>query len=394
MDLGRKNRPYFQELLDKTRQLGLDSVRPAAEAVDRDARFPHEALAALRKERLLAAAIPDEFGGLGCSVGEVAQLCAALGEHCAASAMVFAMHAIQIDSFVRFGSSTPYFRRLLVEAAERQLLIASVTSEVGIGGDMRTSLCFVERTGERFGLEKKATTISYGEHADGLLLSARRGPDAAPNDQVFVWLAKGNYTLTRTSNWNTLGMRGTCSPGFVVKAEGGVEQILPGTLADIAAQTQVPYSHIVWSSCWLGIATDAIARAHAFVRADARKRPGTEPFGAKRLAQATGLLHSMRANIQDALTMYQDALARPDSADVLSNMGCAIRWNNLKLSASQTVVEIVRETMAICGMAGYSNESKFSMGRQLRDAYSAQLMIANDRLYTTNANLLLVYKDD
>ena len=156
----------------------------------------------------------------------------------------------------------------------------------------------------------------------------------------------------------------------------------------------MPYSHVVWSSLWLGIATDAVARAHAFVRADARKRPGTLPFGGQRLAEAQAKLQSMRANIHDAVHGYGAALAAPDGAEQLSSMGCAIRWNNLKILASEMAVEIVREALAITGMAGFSNDSKFSMGRALRDATSAALMIANDRIHTTNANLMLVYKDE
>jgi acyl-CoA dehydrogenase len=50
--------------------------------------------------------------------------------------------------------------------------------------------------------------------------------------------------------------------------------------------------------------------------------------------------------------------------------------------------------MLICGMAGYKNDSPYSLGRHLRDAYGAALMINNDRIYGANASLLLVHKDD
>ena len=36
--------------------------------------------------------------------------------------------------------------------------------------------------------------------------------------------------------------------------------------------------------------------------------------------------------------------------------------------------------MLICGMSGYRIDSKFSLGRLLRDAYGAALMINNDRI--------------
>ena len=40
-------------------------------------------------------------------------------------------------------------RDYLSELAERQLLLASATTELGVGGDVRTSVCTVERDDAR-----------------------------------------------------------------------------------------------------------------------------------------------------------------------------------------------------------------------------------------------------
>ena len=167
-----------------------------------------------------------------------------------------------------------FFRDYLSRLVREQWLIASVTSEQGTFGDTRSSVTAVERNGERFVLNKDATTISYGAHADALLVTCRRAPDAAASDQVLVLVEKADYQLKQTSNWNTLGMRGTCSPGFMLTSTGGVEQIVPGTYADSSAQTMVPYSHILWAALWQGIASSAVARASG--------------AGARRGAQETG----------------------------------------------------------------------------------------------------------
>ncbi|MEJ1963846.1 MAG: hypothetical protein WDO56_20735 [Gammaproteobacteria bacterium] len=42
----------------------------------------------------------------------------------------------------------------------------------------------VERDGDSFKLNKDATTISYGQSADALLVTCRRAPDAPASDQV------------------------------------------------------------------------------------------------------------------------------------------------------------------------------------------------------------------
>ena len=71
--------------------------------------------------------------------------------------------------------------------------------------------------------------------------------------------------------------------------------------------------------------------------------------------------------------------------------------NNVKVSTSQVLSDIVHRCLLICGIMGYKNDSKFSIGLYLRDALSAAaLMVGNDRIYATrNASmLLLVLKDD
>ena len=44
-------------------------------------------------------------------------------------------------------------------------------------------------------------------------------------DQVLVLVCKDDYTLTQTTSWDTMGMRGTRSPGFKLVSSGSEEQI-------------------------------------------------------------------------------------------------------------------------------------------------------------------------
>ena len=333
-------------------------------------------------------------GGLGLGISELAGICEAIAQRCASAGMIFAMHQIQVACLVRHAASSTYHRAYLTELCDRQLLIASVTSEVGVGGDTRQSICAVEREGERFRLLKQATTVSYGAYADDLLVTCRRTPDAASGDQVLVLLRKANYVLTQTSTWDTLGMRGTCSPGFTLESSGDAEQVVPGSFVDSSAQTMVPFSHILWSAVWLGIASDAVARAGTFVRSEARKTPGTVPPTAHRLAELSAHLQLMRTNV-DAVTAECDRLiASQDGNGALLGMGFALKMNNLKVISSRLAAEIVQQALLICGVMGYRNDTKYSLGRHLRDSLSAALMIGNDRILSKSASLLLVYKEE
>jgi acyl-CoA dehydrogenase len=378
--------------IEAVARIGREFAAPAAVDVDARARFPSEAIDALKREGLLGAAVPRELGGLGCTVAEMARMCAALGQHCASSAMIFAMHQIQVACIARHALSSPFFRSYLSRVAKEQRLVASVTSEVGVGGDTRTSLCAVDVRGEKIVLEKAATTISYGEEADDLLVTCRRAPDAPGSDQVLVLLMKGDYALERTSVWDTLGMRGTCSPGFILTSAALVEQIVPGSFADSSSATMVPFSHVLWSSVWLGIATDATVRASAFVRAEARKKPGTVPPGATRLAELTSSLQAMRIHVNGVAEDCAQAFASGDST-ITSSVAFALKLNALKTFTSECVVRVVHQAMLVCGIMGYKNSGPMSLGRHLRDAHSAALMINNDRIFAKSAALHLVQKE-
>src|SRR6185295_14999298 len=102
-----------------------------------------------------------------------------------------------------------------------------------------------------------------------------------------------------------LGMRGTRSFGFKLEILGSPDQIVPVPFAEIAGHTMVPVSHVLWTSLWLGLARDAVGRARAFVRAEARRTPGRVPPAALRLAETVAELGTMRATVHGGLQDFE-----------------------------------------------------------------------------------------
>lgn len=376
-------------LLASAQRIGLEVAGPASEDVDTKSRFPQEAIDAMREAGLLRSLIPTELGGLGCSLTEVAATVTELGRHCSSAAMVYAMHQIQVACLVRHARS-PELVDFVRAVAENGLLLASATTEVGIGGDVRSSTCAVTGDGDRFELTKQAPVISYGQYADAILATARRDPDSPPNDQVLVVCRRENFELEEKSGWDALGFRGTCSLGFVLRASGPRTDIVDDPYGDISSRTMLPTSHILWSSLWLGIATAATDKARKYVQAAARKTPGTVPPNALRLAEMTNVLNQFHDTVVGARTRYA---AVADDPDQTTSISFAVSMNALKVSASTLVVDIVQRALLICGMAGYANHSPFTLGRLLRDSYGAQLMVNNDRINANNAQLLLVARE-
>ena len=132
--------------------------------------------------------------------------------------MIYAMHQIKVACLVRHGAPAP--GTSAAAPAVRRTAAARLLDDGGPG----RRRCAQERGADRAAgrasrSSAKATVISYGEEADGVVTTARRAADAATTDQVLVVFLK--RTTARTAQgWDALGMRGTCSAGFMLKSLG------------------------------------------------------------------------------------------------------------------------------------------------------------------------------
>jgi acyl-CoA dehydrogenase len=358
-----------------------------AEDVDRQARFPKAAIDAARDEKLLGAQIPLAFGGYGASMFEITDMCYTLGRACSSTAMIFAMHQTKVACLVRHGTGSGWHEKLMRRVAAEQMLLASSTTEGQNGGNIRSSAAAVEHAGTEISLVRNATVISYGAQADGIVTIARRASDAAASDQVLLALTKDNYTLERSLEWETLGMRGTCSAGFELKATAAAEQVFPEAYDKIHAQTMTPVAHLCWSSVWAGIAAAAVERAQLFIRKAARGAGGQMPPGAAHFTAAKMTLAKLRAVITANLDTYA---AQEHDERALASLDFQSQINLLKVEASELAVETVMSAMRACGLSGYRNDGDFSVGRLLRDVLSAPIMINNDRILANIATASLM----
>ncbi len=385
-------RARFSELgQNRTFILRAEAIAAVAGAhandVDARSRFPVEAFTALREQRLLGMLIPTELGGEGARAADVADVCAILGAACASTAMIFAMHQVKVACLIRHHRQNAWQLDFLRTCADKQWLLASSTTEGMNGGNIRSSEAAIQLDGPRVRLTRDASCISYGAEADAIVTTARRGEAAANSDQVLAVFARDDYTLEPTKSWDTLGMRGTCSVGYLLRAEAAADQVLGEPYDRIHNQTMAPYAHLFWSSAWCGIATGAFATARAFVRRASRQSGGRMPPGALHLTKARVSLETLRAAVQSGLANFERHAREPGG---LTAMDAQLALNFLKVEASELAVQTVTSAMRACGLSGYRNDTEFSLGRSLRDILSAPIMIHNDRiLASAEASVLM-----
>ena len=205
---------------------------------------------------------------------------------------------------------------------------------------------------------------------------------------MLVALAAQDYRLEPLVGWDTLGMRGTCSAGFMLKAEGEAGQVLADAYHKVHSETVMPVAHLAWSAVWTGIAAAAVERARLFVRQAAGKGTHTPP-GAQHYTRASATLGSLRWMIGSALRRYEAAKSDPQE---LQSFDFQTSMNLLKVNSSEMAIAAVTSALQACGLSGYRNDGDFSIGRHLRDVLSSSIMINNDRILSNVATTAFLVK--
>ncbi|MFI7553246.1 acyl-CoA dehydrogenase family protein [Micromonospora sediminimaris] len=349
-------------------------AREHAASHDESATFPSEAMSAIRAHGLLGLLVPVEYGGLGADLATFVGVAAGLAAHCLSTAQIWAMHCFQVDAIARHG--TPELRdALLPRVAAGEVYISSVTSERGRKADLFSAGTPLHADGDRLLIERSAPVVTGGEHADGYLITMRAAPDAAESEVSLVYADRGDLQTEITSDWHSLGVRGTASIGMTLKGSVPRYHVVgaPGRFAEVARESMVPLSHLGWSACWLGTARGALAEV---VRAQARgARSDLEYARIGRVRVSLELVSAYLTRMREEVER-----ARADGAS-LSGSQVRLQLNTLKIAASELTFQAVNDLIQIAGLrTGYLRNSPIPLERHFRDLRSASLNHANDAL--------------
>jgi acyl-CoA dehydrogenase len=110
------------------------------------------------------------------------------------------------------------------------------------------------------------------------------------------------------------------------------------------------------------------------------------------LSRVMSELAMLRAEVHSGLADLVAWSEEPDR-ERLGTIASVLRFNNLKLAASEQAPRICTAVLEVIGIMAYKNDSPFGVGRHLRDALSARLMVANERIHATDAGLLMISKE-
>lgn len=332
--------------------------------------------------------VPGEYGGLGGSLRDLADVAAALAGPCLSTALIWAMHCQQAVTIAAWGAPA-LKQRLLPRIAAGEVYLASVTTEYGKGGHLLSCHSPLATDGEWLTITRDAPVVTGGEYADGFLITMQAPPPGPPSAVTLVYADRGQLEASPSGGWNPMGMRATRSIAMRLSGRVPADQIVggQGAFRPIAVSTFIPAGHIGWAAAWLGAAAGALRGIVAMART---------PAGRRQLKAHSDSFRHQLARIRIDLDLVGSLLQRV-IADVerpgadIEAADCQLRLNGLKVAASELCFSAVDRMVQLSGLRnGYLRDSPLHLERTFRDLRSASLNYANERLLSANGALTLL----
>ena len=331
------------------------ALRHAAQ-VDREYRFPDEAVKAAAAAGLLGVLIPREYGGAGLDAIAFAVCIEELAQACASTSVIVDVHtSVGSEPILLFGTEEQK-RRWLPPLASGELLGAFALTEPASGSDAASLTMTARRKGNDYVLNGTKVFITNIGRAGLYVVFARSGPDEKAAG-ISAFLVPGDAPGVRVGQlFKKMGLHGSPTGELVL------EDVVVPAANRLAAEGQgftvamraLDSGRIGISGQALGIAQAAVTESRA-VLADRERAQGDEFM----LADMATRLESAR------LLAYHAAWLCSNGRPFTRQASMA------KLHCTDTAMDLALDALQLAGEEGAVSGSPFE--RHVRDAKALQI---------------------
>ena len=338
------------------RELAEEVVRPLAAEVDREHRFPHEAVRAAAASGLLGVLIPLEYGGAGLDALAFAICVEELAQACASTAVIVDVHtSVGTEPILLFGDAQQKVR-WLPRLATGELLGAFALTEPASGSDAASLKTTARRDGSGYVLNGTKVFITNIRHAGVYVVFARTGADETAAG-VTAFLVPADAEGLRVGQvFHKMGLHGSPTGELVLEdvAVPAVNRLGGEGQGFTVAMRALDSGRIGISGQALGIAQAAVDEARALMRAR-----GHEQGDDFVLADMSTRVESARLLAYHAAWLCSRGLPFTREASMA------------KLHSTDTAMQVALDALQIAGDEGAVAGSTFE--RHVRDAKALQI---------------------
>ncbi|AIY18464.1 acyl-CoA dehydrogenase [Pimelobacter simplex] len=352
-----------QAIREAVRAICDAKVAPFAAAVDEEARYPHEAAAALRAADFHAPHVPEEFGGAGADALATVLVIEEVARADVSASLIPAVN--KLGSLpVMIGGSEELKKHYLGALARGEGGFSYCLSEPDAGSDAANQKTRAVRDGDDWILNGTKRWISNAGESEFYTVLATTDPDARTKGISAFVVEKSDAGVSFGAPEKKLGIKGSPTrevyldnvriPGDRIIGEEGkgfeyAMKTLDHTRITIAAQA-------------VGVAQGALDYALSY----AKER---QQFG-KSIADFQGLqflLADMGMKVEAARQLTYAAAGRSERGDSdLTFFGAAA-----KCFASDVAMEVTTNAVQVLGGYGYTRD--YPVERMMRDAKITQI---------------------
>ncbi len=340
-----------------------------AAAVDQQARFPEETLAALRAEGLLALLSATSVGGQGGTLRHAARAVERVGRECGSSAMVLCMHYCGTAVIEKFGDEAT--RK---DIASGKHLSTLAFSEQGSRSHFWAPISTATKVEGGYKLDAHKSWITSAAHATAYVWSSK--PSSAEGASSIWLVSKSAKGLKTTAAFDGLGLRGNDSApvsaeGVIVAesarlgADGGGFDVMMGVV--------LPAFSLLNSACSVGLMEAAVTRAIAHITGTKHQHLNSSIAD---IPTVRAYLSKAKLRADAARTLWEDSLAALETG----RADAQLRVLQVKALTNESALEVTDLAMRVCGGAAFRKEN--GVERAFRDARAGFVMApTSDALY-------------
>lgn len=373
----------LENLREEVSAIAREIAAPLASEIDRDARWPAEAMQALATAGLTGLTVPSRLGGRGEGLTALAIATEELGRFCASTALCFGMHCV--GAAVLAAKPTKYQEeQFLAPIAQGQHITTLALSETGSGAHFYLPQTRLTRVGDDYAIHGTKQFVTNGSHADSYVISTV-ARDASETGEFSCLLVENDREgVVWLDPWHGLGMRGNSSRGMKLDGVHVPVDNLLGESGDqiwYAFEVIAPYFLMAMAGTYIGIAQAALDYTIHHVRSRVWTSTGGRLSESESVQQKIAELWAM---VEKTRLLIHDAATAGDIGD--ESALTAILTS--KAEVADAVVHVVNEAMTICGGIAYRENDE--LARLLRDARAAHVMTPTTALLRTWAGRSLL----
>ena len=374
-------------LTDKQRELIaiVDEIGPGmaarAERYDREASFPFENYADMRKAGLLGLCVPEKFGGRGADLRTYAIVSATIGKYCGATALTFNMHACStlwpgiladdLDMTPEQRTEHEQYRQLhfkrVVEDGAVYAQPFSEGSAAAAGKAPFGTLATKVDGGWKINGRKIFASLSGAADYYGVLCTEEK-PNLSMRDTLYMAVPGNSPGLTITGEWDPLGMRGTVSRTLVFKdlfVSDDAAMMPRGVYFQAASRW--PHMFTTLSPTYMGIAIAAYEFTIKYLRGEV---PGMPPVKRRMYPTKQIAVAEMFVKLEQTRALFLRML---DDARVDPPKDARLRAYATQYTIMENANDICRLAIRTCG--GQSMLKSLPLERLYRDSRCGALML-------------------